>query len=178
MKVARAALIFCALTAGCLIQRSAQAQSSISGSVFGNGGAVLSGSSYRMFGTLGQPVIGVTGDSSTRHQAGYWYHVEDVVTSVEAIPDPTLPREFRLEQNYPNPFNPETTIQFALPERSQVTLRLFDFLGREVAMLLEGDLQPGVFKVTFDAGHLASGLYLYRLEAGGFVQTRKMTLLK
>ena len=178
MKGAEAALILCVLITGYLPHRSVQAQHNVSSSVLGNGGAVISGSHYRMIGTLGQSAIGVVGSPSIRNQAGYWYHVEDVVTSVEAIPDATLPKQFRLDQNYPNPFNPATTIQFALPERSQVTLRLFDFLGREVAILLDGDFQPGEFKVAFDAESLASGLYLYRLEAGGFVQTRKMTLLQ
>ena len=88
-------------------------------------------------------------------------------------------REYRLSQNYPNPFNPATNIEFRLGNSSQVTLKVFDLLGREVATLIDGELyNKGSHQAKFDASALASGLYLYRLEAGGFIQTRKMMLIK
>jgi len=89
------------------------------------------------------------------------------------------PLEYRLSQNYPNPFNPSTTIEFRLGESSIVTLKVFDVLGREVATLVNNQkLSAGVQNVQFDATSLASGVYIYRLEAGGFSQTRKMMLVK
>ncbi len=91
-----------------------------------------------------------------------------------------LPTTHALEQNYPNPFNPATTIRFQLPQAEQVTLRVFDVLGREVAALFDNAaMEAGEHTVQFDASGLTSGVYLYRLEAGAsFVQTRRMMLVK
>ncbi len=99
------------------------------------------------------------------------------VTSADAA---ELPETHALEQNYPNPFNPATTIRFQLPQAEQVTLRVFDVLGREVAALLDDtSMAAGEHTVRFDASGLTSGVYLYRLEAGAsFVQTRRMMLVK
>ncbi|NNF03086.1 MAG: T9SS type A sorting domain-containing protein [Rhodothermales bacterium] len=92
--------------------------------------------------------------------------------------DPTLPQTVTLEQNYPNPFNPATTIRFSLPESRPVHLRVFDMLGRHIATLADGVLPAGQHEVAFEAGSLSSGLYLYRLDAGGTSQTRTMMLVK
>ena len=89
-----------------------------------------------------------------------------------------LPGEFSLSQNYPNPFNPSTTIRYALPARTRVTLTVFNTLGQQVATLVEGEMEAGHHEVKFDASNLASGPYLYRLCAGGYVQARKLLLLK
>lgn len=89
------------------------------------------------------------------------------------------PTEFSLAQNYPNPFNPTTTINFNLAKESNVSLRVFNLLGQEVAKLVNNEvLQAGTYSYKFDASSLASGTYLYRLEAGDFVQTKKMILSK
>lgn len=89
------------------------------------------------------------------------------------------PLEFRLSQNYPNPFNPSTNIEFRLGAASPVTIRIYDILGREVATVLDDqNFNSGSHTVRFDASALASGIYLYKLEAGAFSQTRKMTLIK
>ena len=100
-----------------------------------------------------------------------------VLTSVEQRTN-NVPKDFRLQQNYPNPFNPSTTIQFALPKRSEVTLKIFDLLGKEVATLVDEKLQSGEYKVIFEAGDLPSGVYFYRIKAESFVQTKKLMLLK
>lgn len=90
----------------------------------------------------------------------------------------TVPEEFTLSNNYPNPFNPTTVISYQLPEASQVTLKVFDMLGREVAILVDGRISAGQHEVQFDASNHSSGLYLYKLQAGEFVQTKKMMLIK
>ncbi|TLY33239.1 MAG: T9SS type A sorting domain-containing protein [Ignavibacteria bacterium] len=90
-----------------------------------------------------------------------------------------LPKEFALHQNYPNPFNPSTTIGFDLPVSADVTLKVYNILGQEVASLLTAQhLDAGVQSIQFDASRLASGLYFYRLHAGNYVSVKKMVLLK
>lgn len=88
------------------------------------------------------------------------------------------PSRFILAQNYPNPFNPYTTIQFAVEKQSHVTLKVFDVLGREVLTLVDEMLTAREYRVRFDGSHLPNGIYFYRLEAGKFSQTKKLTLLK
>jgi hypothetical protein len=99
-----------------------------------------------------------------------------VTTGVEN--NPTRPKEFTLEQNYPNPFNPTTTIEFSVATSGHTSLRVFDMLGREVAVLVHGERTPGVYTLTWDASALPSGVYLARMQAGSFVATRKMTLVR
>ncbi len=89
-----------------------------------------------------------------------------------------LPTEFALEQNYPNPFNPSTTINFTVPQSAQVTLKIFDVLGREVSTLINQVVPGGNHEVQFDATGLPSGLYFYTLSTGNFVETKKMVLLR
>jgi hypothetical protein len=89
-----------------------------------------------------------------------------------------LPREFNLQQNYPNPFNPTTRIDFQIPRSSQVSVVVFDMLGREVAVLVDEKLSVGSYSTQWSAAGFASGVYLCRLQAGEFVQTRKLLLLR
>jgi len=88
------------------------------------------------------------------------------------------PVAFSLAQNYPNPFNPSTTIRFALPERLTVSLRVYNLLGEEVASLVQETLNAGEHVVDFNASRLASGMYLYKLEAGSLMQVKRMMLVK
>jgi hypothetical protein len=86
--------------------------------------------------------------------------------------------EFNLSQNYPNPFNPGTTIKYSVPELSKVKLTLFNLLGEEVATLVNEEKVAGYYTVEFNAANLPSGVYFYRIQAGEFVQTKKMILMK
>jgi hypothetical protein len=88
------------------------------------------------------------------------------------------PAQFSLEQNYPNPFNPNTTIKFSIPEASNVKVVVFNLLGEEIKTLLNEQKESGTHSVIFNATNLNSGVYLYKIEAGSFIQTRKMTLVK
>ena len=88
------------------------------------------------------------------------------------------PKKFELSQNYPNPFNPATTIRFNLTEAGNVKLTLFNILGQELKTLVNEFKESGVHTINFDASELNSGMYIYKIEAGTFVQTRKMTLVK
>jgi photosystem II stability/assembly factor-like uncharacterized protein len=88
-----------------------------------------------------------------------------------------FPQKFTLSQNYPNPFNPITTIEFNLPKNSEVALKIFNILGEEVATLVSDRLSAGSYTYEWDASNLASGIYLYRLQAGSYIETRKMVLM-
>jgi len=90
----------------------------------------------------------------------------------------TLPGQFSLEQNYPNPFNPSTTINFSIPASGLVTLKVFNVLGSEVATLVNEQKEPGSYEVSFNANNYSAGIYFYNIQAGNFVETRKMILLK
>ncbi len=98
--------------------------------------------------------------------------------TVRLIGDGQLPKEFALSQNYPNPFNPTTTIMYNLPKDSHVSLKLFNILGQEVVSLVNEDQKAGYRSVEWNANSFASGVYLYRIQAGGFVASKKLLLLK
>jgi endo-1,4-beta-xylanase len=90
----------------------------------------------------------------------------------------TVPNTYALSQNYPNPFNPSTQIEYSMPKSGYVSLKIFNVLGKEVATLFSGVQQIGTHRVAFDGSGLASGVYLYRLQASGFVDTKRMILMK
>ena len=126
---------------------------------------------------------------ATVHLACLWYTAwvnAGLVVTLAANEPPVIPSAWVLFQNYPNPFNPSTVISFELPAVSQVDLRVFDVLGREVAVLADERRSAGIHSVHFDGSGLASGVYLYRLEAcpmddgraGGLVQTKKLQLIR
>lgn len=102
----------------------------------------------------------------------------DQVTAVEQVPDNSVPRTYTLSQNYPNPFNPTTNIVYTVPKSGQVTLKVYNILGQEVVTLFQGFQNTGKYIATFDAAKLASGVYLYRLQAGNTTLTKKMLLMK
>ena len=97
---------------------------------------------------------------------------------VSVLQTDAQPAQFVLLQNYPNPFNPTTTIAYAIPSTSYVSLKVYNILGVEVATLFDGIHHSGQYKATFDATRLATGVYFYRLSAGNFVETKKLMLLK
>ena len=97
--------------------------------------------------------------------------------SVEKLED-LLPAQYELEQNYPNPFNPSTKIRFTIPEAGLVSMKVYNLLGQEVAILVNEEQAVGVYEVTFDATQLPSGIYFYSINAGDFSATKKMILLK
>ncbi|MDP2362237.1 MAG: T9SS type A sorting domain-containing protein [Ignavibacteria bacterium] len=108
--------------------------------------------------------------------------------SVENEDDLETPKEFNLSQNYPNPFNPSTVIKYAIPTASNVKIEVFNITGEKVSTLVDGFKNEGYYEVEFsarggsayggNASGLASGLYLYRISAGTFIQTKKMILLR
>jgi hypothetical protein len=100
------------------------------------------------------------------------------VVSVDEIYSDNIPQEYLLSQNYPNPFNPSTTIEFAVPEKSLVSLKIFDPLGNEVVTLVDEEVAAGNYKVGFNAANLSSGVYFYTIKTQNYIQTKKMILMK
>jgi hypothetical protein len=109
--------------------------------------------------------------------------LEGLIVDVAVDDENFVPEKFLLYQNYPNPFNPSTTIQYSIPSEinsATVTLKIYDMLGREIAMLVNKEQSSGNYKVVFNAAlyGLTSGVYYYRLTAGNFTQVKKMMLVK
>lgn len=156
---------------------SAFAQYSIQSSVIGSGGGPASNGTYSMNGTVGQPVIGQVSGSQYSVGQGFWHALS--LTNDVPISKYGDPNGYELEQNFPNPFNPSTTIRFSIPEHQKVTLKIMNLLGEEVARPINGEsMESGKYEYVFQADDIPSGTYIYRLEAGNFVKTRKMVLTK
>jgi len=98
--------------------------------------------------------------------------------SNEVLVELSVPKEFTLEQNYPNPFNPTTTIKYSIPKTSLTKLVVYDLLGREIETLVSGVKLPDNYEVEFEASGLSTGVYFYQLQAGDYVETKKMIMLK
>jgi hypothetical protein len=105
----------------------------------------------------------------------YKFIVENSITD---IADNSQPEEFYLSQNYPNPFNPSTKIEFRIADFGFVSLKIYDILGNEVATLVNEEKSAGTYEVEFNARGLSSGVYFYKSNAGNFIQTKKMVLLR
>ncbi len=107
-----------------------------------------------------------------------WKRPLSEITSVSEMNRKELSNAFALSQNYPNPFNPITNITYSLPKSSNVILKVYDVLGREVTTLVNEEKHAGAYKVIFNGSNLPSGVYFYRIQAGGFVSTKKFILMK
>jgi len=109
-------------------------------------------------------------------------HAADAKVSIQQLIEEDaateMPTQYELYNAYPNPFNPSTTIRFDLPEAAKVRLAVYDMLGREVAVLADEERPAGQHSVRFDAQRLSSGMYIFRLQAGSFHQTKKLMLMK
>jgi photosystem II stability/assembly factor-like uncharacterized protein len=109
---------------------------------------------------------------------GVWRRpLSEMITSIEGTPE-IISAQFSLEQNYPNPFNPSSVISYQLPVNSNVTLKVYDILGNEVATLVNEEKSAGQYEVEFSAEGLTSGIYFYQLRSGSFIETKKMILMK
>jgi len=153
------------------------AQYQLSGNVVATGGGESSDGGVSILSTIGQPIVGTSGDISS----GFWPSKDAVIpTNVE---DEELPDSYDLKQNYPNPFNPVTRIEYDIANSSVVQIIVFDVLGRIVKVLVDEQLAAGHHAVTWDGRDLSglpvtSGLYLYRMQAGSSVMTNKMVFIK
>lgn len=116
--------------------------------------------------------------ASAKTKYGQFVDKSEYITAVEQTKKSIIPKEFMLTQNFPNPFNPSTLISYYLPTNNHVTLKLYDVLGKEIAALVNEVKEAGVYSVPVNALALSTGVYFYRLQAGNFVATKKMAVVK
>jgi hypothetical protein len=119
--------------------------------------------------------VALSADGKTAMSGAYVFVQKPLNVSDAGV---SLPRMYSISQNYPNPFNPTTTIRYALPHRSRVSLIVYNTLGQQVATLVNGEVEAGYREVTFNANGLASGVYFYRLQAGDYTKTRKLCIIR
>ena len=175
-----ATLVLCIATL--IIPAITYAQMTLVGGVITNGSASLSSSGGQLIVTVGQPLVGDTQGLS----GGFWYGPGNTVLPTAAEENPfesAIPQTFRLHQNYPNPFNPTTTITYDVAEHAFVRLELFNVLGQKCRTLISAEKPAGTYTIPWDARtdegqSVSSGFYIYRLQAGDFIQVRQMLLLK
>jgi hypothetical protein len=122
--------------------------------------------------------FGASGTTMPLAVSAQYYHYTTEISVVGVDEDPVIVNEFLLEQNYPNPFNPGTQIKYSLAEGSKVTLKVYDILGNEVAVLVNTNQEAGSYNINFNASNLATGLYIYTLNTGNFTSSKKMMFLK
>jgi hypothetical protein len=161
----------------CFLSGILIAQNQISISVLNNGGEKQSNTNHLLVGTVGQAGVDIVTTTNYQVQSGFWYqYYQDVLVSVED--EDILPVEYKLEQNYPNPFNPSTVIKFAVPEKSSVLIKIYDVLGSEITTIVNEEMDAGWYQKNFDGSGYASGLFICRMQAGNYVSTKKMLLIK
>jgi hypothetical protein len=107
-----------------------------------------------------------------------WIKLNSVICNQTGIEDNIAPVQFALRQNYPNPFNPSTIISFDLPLKSFVSLKVFDLMGREVTTIVSEEMSAGSYSKQWNAAHMSSGIYYYRLQARQVTATKKLILLR
>jgi hypothetical protein len=154
--------------------------------VLDGGGAMwLSTASYKLSSSLAQSITGYQEGTSYKVYTGFWnpWVVEMSPVEWEEFDFNQRPTVFALRQNYPNPFNPATVIQYALPKSSFVKIEVYNILGQKVRTLMEEEQEPGFKMVQWDGKddsgvEVSSGVYFYKIEAGDFVECRKMALVK
>ncbi|MEN8193827.1 MAG: T9SS type A sorting domain-containing protein [Bacteroidota bacterium] len=141
------------------------AQIQLKNYVVGNGASTLTGSSYALSVTVGQPIIGNASNSLHSNNMGFWYQYAETITDVENSWMFETPREFELFQNYPNPFNPTTIIRYGLPKESSVKIIVYNILGEKIITLVDNVQKAGYYEINFNASNLASGVYIYSIQS-------------
>lgn len=131
---------------------------------------------YNSHGNLFSTLL-YTGISASNYTSNVYFDQQNLPTNVEPVSN-NLAESYSLSQNFPNPFNPETNINFNIPTHSLVKLVVYDMLGKEVATLVNQNLQAGSYEITFNASKLTSGVYFYKLSSGDFNDVKKMILVK
>jgi hypothetical protein len=168
-------LVVCLL--GLVLPPLSHAETILSRSVVASGGCPIQSSIHGIGGTLGQAFIGVISGAQHRNEIGFWYGLPTAASDVEGETGP-LPTRFQLALAGSNPCRDRAILRCAIPQRSEVSIRLYDVSGRLVRTLAEGIQKPGVREVAVDALGLPSGVYYVRMVAEHFAETRRLLLLR
>ena len=155
--------------------------SRITWSSFDGGFGVSNSGNSQIVSSAGIPFTGSSVNGSSGILSGFLTNYSVLITGIKEE-QKLIPTVYMLNQNFPNPFNPSTVISWQLPDRSHVSLKIYDILGNEVATLINENREAGYYETTFNASSLASGMYIYRLSASGragnYFFTRKMLMIK
>ncbi len=148
-------------------------------SVIAGGGARTTNiSGQHLHGTIGQTIAKRVVGTSNTLRGGFWPTMRATLFAPAGDSQVTLPNKIEFHAAYPNPFNPSTSLSFSLPQTSDVSLKLFDITGRNVALLANGRYTAGTHYVNWNADTFASGTYFARLQTGGYAHTQKLHLIK
>ena len=144
---------------------------------FSSGFAISNSANTISISSVGEYFVGRSSNGSNIITSGFLASTSSVITDVVGEKD-VVPNVFDLHQNYPNPFNQSTVISYQLPVGSNVSLKIYDILGKEVGTLVNENKEAGYYETKFDGSELASGMYIYRLTAGSYISTKKMLMIK
>jgi hypothetical protein len=160
------------------VNHSSSQNIQVAWSSFNAGFAESRSSNAMVKAVAGQSLVGTSQQANTQITCGFLADtlIHSVVSAV--VEQSETPSAYSLEQNYPNPFNPETRIEFRILNSEFTRLAIYDLLGREIAVLVNGVQPAGFHSVTFDASGLTSGMYLYRLTAGEYIETKRLLVVK
>jgi hypothetical protein len=178
MKIKLLVILLFLLSGIFMLQHNIQAQYQYGPWVTGSGGGTVSGDSYTVVSILGQSLSGVKQYDNLLMRSGFMYTGNlATITGIEQ-PGDYIPQQFGLGQNYPNPFYQITAIEYELPEKSHVSIIVYNAYGQAIAMLVSEYRESGRYKVSFDPVNLPGGVYFYRMKAGVFTDIKKMLLLR
>lgn len=151
--------------------------SKINWSSFGGGSGISNSGNSVITSSVGISFSGSSANGSSSILSGFLTNYSIIITDIKDDHQ-IIPTVYKLNQNYPNPFNPSTIINYQIPEEGFITLKVYDIIGKEVKTLINENKPAGSYNVKFDASDLSSGIYIYRIRANNFVQSRKMLLIK
>lgn len=152
--------------------------SAVRWSTFDMGFAMSVSSNTVVMSAIGQGFVGTIQQGNTRIESGVLADTSIRRTIISTVKEQWVPITYLLGQNFPNPFNPSTSIEYVLPNGSFVSLKIYNVIGEEVATLVSDVKSPGIYKAEWRGDGFSSGVYFYRLQAGEYVETKQMILLK
>ena len=155
----------------------AQSNNEVQWSVFDIGFNNSTNSSSKILSQIGESFVNISNNGNSKVTGGFLAGL--IISPVNSANDKqNIPLTFEVYQNFPNPFNPATKIKYSIASHALVKLKVYDILGKEITTLVNEEKPAGIYEVNFEGSQFASGIYIYRLQAGNFIETKKMILLR